>query len=65
MTGIRSTNVALPYIPDNLSIPQFFLDGQHPIRPLRGNGIPWLIEDVSGRNVGIEEVSVTHSRHLI
>jgi hypothetical protein len=48
----------LPFIPDNLSIPQFILDTQHPTRPLRKHGIPWLIEDASGRKVGFEEVSV-------
>jgi len=48
----------LPFIPDNLSVPQFILDTQHPTRPLRKDGIPWLIEDASGREVGFEEVSV-------
>jgi 4-coumarate--CoA ligase len=48
----------LPFIPDNLSVPQFILDGQHPARPVRKHGIPWLIEDASGRKVGVEEVSM-------
>jgi len=46
----------LPFIPDNLSVPQFILDTQHPTRPLRKDGIPWLIEDASGREVGFEEL---------
>jgi hypothetical protein len=48
----------LPFIPDNLSIPQFILDSQHPTRPLRKDGIPWLIDDARGRKVGFEEVRV-------
>lgn len=47
----------LPFIPDNLTIPQFFLDSQHPIKPLRKHGIPWLVEEASGRKIGFEEVS--------
>lgn len=45
-----------PPIPDNLSIPQFILDSTHPLRPLRPNNVPWLVEDASGRCVGLEEV---------
>jgi hypothetical protein len=47
----------LPPIPDNLSIPQFFLDSQHSTRPVRNVDAPWLIEDQSGRKIGFEEVS--------
>jgi 4-coumarate--CoA ligase len=57
-TDIMTPEVVLPFIPDNLSVPQFILDTQHPARPLRKHGIPWLIEDASGREVGFEEVSV-------
>jgi hypothetical protein len=55
----------LPFIPDNLSVPQFILDTQHPTRPLRKHGIPWLIEDASGRKVGFEEVSVLELDHPV
>jgi acyl-CoA synthetase (AMP-forming)/AMP-acid ligase II len=46
----------LPAIPDNLSIPQFFLDSHHPTRPLRKDGSPWLIEDQGGQTIGFEEL---------
>jgi len=48
--------INLSIIPDNLTIPQFFLDSQHPVRPLRQDGVPWLIDDQSGRPYGFEEV---------
>lgn len=55
-TLLIASPMALPFIPDNLSIPQFFLDSQHSTRPLREEGIPWLINDVTGRKIGFEEV---------
>lgn len=56
MTEIR-TPVRLPAVPDNLSIPQFFLDGHHHIaRPTEKRGTPWLIEDASGQTMCLEEV---------
>ena len=48
----------LPPIPDDLTIPQFFLDYQHPLRPVRKDLTPWLIEDATGRKIGYEEVCV-------
>lgn len=53
---MASAETVLPFIPDNLSIPQFILDAQHPTRPLRKDGIPWIIDDASGRKVGFEEL---------
>lgn len=47
----------LPHIPDYLTVVQFILDSPHPIRPLRKHGIPWLIDDNTGRTVDLEEVS--------
>jgi len=47
---------AYPHIPDDLTLCQFILDSEHPLRPAR-NGIPWFIEDTTGRRVGFEEVS--------
>jgi 4-coumarate--CoA ligase len=58
MTEFQSPSGPLPHIPDNLTIPQFFLDSQHSARPIRKGGIPWLIEDESGREIGFEEVSI-------
>ncbi|KAF9236497.1 hypothetical protein BU15DRAFT_76938 [Melanogaster broomeanus] len=43
-------------VPDDLTIPQFFLDSHHPLRPVRKAGIPWLIEDATGRHIGLEEL---------
>lgn len=44
-------------IPDDLTLPQFILDSTHPTRPIRKEGIPWLIDDTTGRKIGFEEVS--------
>lgn len=56
MTEFHSLHGPCPFIPDNFTIPQFFLDEHHPLRPLRKTGDPWLIEDATGRTVGYEEV---------
>jgi hypothetical protein len=50
-------------IPDDLTLPQFILDSSHPTRPIRKQGIPWLVDDTSGRQIGFEEVS--HNNCLI
>ncbi|CAE7209894.1 unnamed protein product [Rhizoctonia solani] len=42
--------------PTDVSIPQFFLDSTHPLKPIRGSDSPWFIEDETGRTVGFEEV---------
>jgi hypothetical protein len=44
-------------IPDDLTVPQFILDSTHPTRPIRKEGIPWLVDDTTGRQIGFEEVS--------
>lgn len=59
----------LPFIPDNLTVPQFILDSQHPSRIVRNNSNPWLIEDATGRGVGFEELrarsyGLANSLHL-
>lgn len=59
MTEIQSpVSNGLPYIPDDLTLPQFMLDYQHLARPVRKDGIPWLIEDSTGRRIGFEEVKI-------
>ncbi|KAG8886607.1 hypothetical protein FRB97_000026 [Tulasnella sp. 331] len=58
MTIYTSTERLAPP-PDNLTIPQFLLDEQHPLRQIRKDGAtgkPWLIDDESGRSYGLEEV---------
>ncbi|EPQ60488.1 acetyl-CoA synthetase-like protein [Gloeophyllum trabeum ATCC 11539] len=47
---------SMPHIPDDLTLAQFMLDVHHPSRPLRPDGVPWLIEDTTGRRVGSEEI---------
>ncbi|KAG9005384.1 hypothetical protein FRB93_009688 [Tulasnella sp. JGI-2019a] len=45
--------------PDDLTIPQFLLDHQHPLRQLRegeASAKPWLIDDESGIGYGLEEI---------
>lgn len=49
----------LPHVPDDLTITQLLLDGERAgsIRPKRPDGVPWLVEEATGRGVGLEEVS--------
>ena len=53
----RSVHGECPEIPDDLSIPQFFLDSWHPLRPRRPVGSPWIIDDESGNRLDYEQVS--------
>lgn len=48
----------LPAIPNDITITQLLLDGKHAmgIRPKRPDGVPWLIDDATGREIGLEEV---------
>ncbi|KAL5494986.1 hypothetical protein ACEPAI_448 [Sanghuangporus weigelae] len=50
------SSIPCPTIPDDLTIAQFMLDAQHPIRPVRTENVPWLIEESTGRSVGFEEL---------
>lgn len=61
--NIFETTETLPAVPDNLSIPQFFLDYQgneqlvtngQPVQGLEPN--PWFIEERTGRKIGLSEV---------
>jgi hypothetical protein len=52
----RSVHGECPEIPDDLSIPQFFLDSWHPLRPTRPVGSPWVIDDESGKTLDYEQV---------
>ncbi|KAF8504116.1 phenylacetyl-CoA ligase [Gautieria morchelliformis] len=42
--------------PDSLTIPQFFLDFHHRLRPIRRPEIPWLVDDLTGKSYGSEEI---------
>jgi hypothetical protein len=45
-----------PYVPDNITVPQFVFDTLHKARPPRKNGMPWLIQDETGKKFGEAEV---------
>ncbi|KAH7908838.1 hypothetical protein BJ138DRAFT_1136912 [Hygrophoropsis aurantiaca] len=56
MAELASPAGPLPHIPDDLTLAPFTLDTQHPSRPIRKEGIPWIIEDNSGKKLGLEEL---------
>lgn len=51
-----SPNGTVPHIPTNMTIAQFFLDYQHPDRPVRPETAPWLINNDTGRSYHLEEI---------
>ena len=57
MAELVSPLGVLPHIPDNVTLAQFMLDVHHPCRPTRKHGVPWFIEDHTGRTLGFEEAS--------
>ncbi|KAI8989129.1 hypothetical protein BD414DRAFT_326725 [Trametes punicea] len=56
MAEIHGDGGPLPPIPDDLTVAQFILDTQHPLRPVPNRLRPWLIEEMTGREIGPEEV---------
>lgn len=46
-----------PFIPDNLTVPQFFFDLDHELRATRPQGVPFFVDDVTGRAIDSREVS--------
>ena len=60
----RSVHGECPEVADDLSIPQFFLDSWHPLRPARPVGSPWFIDDESGETSDYEKVRLTFSALL-
>ncbi|KIJ14795.1 hypothetical protein PAXINDRAFT_176643 [Paxillus involutus ATCC 200175] len=56
MAELVSPAGVLPLIPDDLTLAQFILDSQHPSRPVRKHGIPWIIEDHTGKTLEYEEI---------
>ena len=48
----------LPDIPDNVSIPQFFLQSSSLLRPKRPSNVPFFIDDRTSRQVTFEQVCV-------
>lgn len=64
--AIPVSPIALPIIPDSLTIPQFFLDTQNSeLASLRLKSPPYLIEDKTGRKVGLEEVGFRNRASLL
>lgn len=57
MAELVSPAGTLPHIPDDLTLAQFILDTEHVRKPVRKSGAAWIIDDQSGRKIGIEEVS--------
>ncbi|KAK0437127.1 phenylacetyl-CoA ligase [Desarmillaria tabescens] len=56
MPDFHSKVGRLPHVPDDLTIPQFILDHDHPIRSKRPKGVPWLVTDKSGRKIHLDEI---------
>ncbi|KAI8989132.1 amp dependent CoA ligase [Trametes punicea] len=56
MAEIHADGGPLPIIPDDLTIPQFLLDSDHPARPVVKKSQPWLIEELTGREIGSDEL---------
>jgi 4-coumarate--CoA ligase len=52
----KSSSAALPQLLDDLTVPQFIFDFQHESRPVRSEGIAWLVEDETGRKISGDEV---------
>ena len=57
MTEFVSPGDPLPHIPDDLTLTQFIFDSTHERRPIRPQGVPWLVNDETGRKIGLEEVT--------
>lgn len=64
MTEFVSSGGPLPHIPDNLTLTQFIFNSTHECRPVRPQGVPWLVEDATGRKIGLEEVTIVFLVHL-
>ncbi|CDO75538.1 hypothetical protein BN946_scf184776.g4 [Trametes cinnabarina] len=56
MAELRGDGGPLPAIPDHLTIPQFLFDSHHPSRPVLKSPQPWLIEELTGRELGSDEL---------
>jgi 4-coumarate--CoA ligase len=60
MSIIHSTAAPLLPPPDNLTIPEFFLDGKfrHPVEPSVEKEIPCIIDESDGRRIYLSEVGI-------
>lgn len=57
MSEIVADGGPIPHIPDDLTIPQFVFDVHHPARPVLKKPQPWLVEELTGRELCSDEVS--------
>ena len=57
MSEIHADGGPLPHVPDDWTIEQFILDGQHPVKPQWYDLRPVLIDEITGREMGSDEVS--------
>jgi len=44
-----------PFIPDDVTVPQFFFDSDHPLRAIRPHGVPFFVDDATGKAVDSRE----------
>ncbi|KAI0772846.1 amp dependent CoA ligase [Trametes elegans] len=56
MAEIVADGGPLPHIPDDVTIPQLILDAHHPARPVLKKAQPWLIDELTGREVSSDEL---------
>ncbi|KAJ6624200.1 amp dependent CoA ligase [Mycena sp. CBHHK59/15] len=59
MAEYRSPMQIVPHFPDDLTLPQFLFDYEHPIRLHRHTEIPWIVDSVSGNRLLGDEVGAT------
>ncbi|KAL1948462.1 hypothetical protein VTO73DRAFT_12537 [Trametes versicolor] len=56
MAEIHGSDAPLAHIPDDLTISQFILDTQHPLRPVPNPEQPWFIDETTGREIKLKEL---------
>nr|WHF58352.1 4-coumarate:CoA ligase [Ganoderma lucidum] len=56
MAEILAGKDDLPYIPDDVLLPQFLLDMHHPLRPVQTTPQAWLVEEATRRKIGSDEL---------
>lgn len=58
MTEYTSPMLSIPSFPDDLTLPQFLFDYEHPIRLRRDTRIPWIVDADTGESRIQDEVRV-------
>jgi hypothetical protein len=62
MTEYTSPMFSTPSFPEDLTLPQFLFDYEHPIRLHRATGSPWIVDAVTGQTRLQDEVGVPSLR---